>query len=99
MRRAGNLMQEVERGIREAGSRNHKVGVSLLLASWLVNNSSSIALVMQCQERLVTWTVGQLCRPIISVSLPSILGKVKKSRTIYLTYTACRLSTMRFKGA
>jgi len=35
MRRAGNLMQEVERGIMEAGSRNHKVGVSLLLASWV----------------------------------------------------------------
>jgi hypothetical protein len=28
-------MQEVERGIWEAGSRNHKVGLSLLVASWV----------------------------------------------------------------
>jgi len=99
MRRAGNLMQEVERGIMEAGSRNHKVGCLCCLLLGLVNNSLSIALVMQRQERLVSWPVGLSCRRIISVSIPSILQKVKKARIIYVTYTECRHSTLRFKEA
>jgi hypothetical protein len=45
----------------------------------LVNDSLSTALVTQRQERLVWWPAGLTCRPIVRVSLPSILEKVDRT--------------------